>query len=452
MLQDQRTVSEILTLLRFKPVGMTISELSRKSRINRHSIAKYLEILQIAGRVEMKTIGNAKVYQLTRRVPLSSFMNFTEDFIVILDKDLQIVQINDRLLNFAGATKDDILGKRIDKARLPIVTLPEILSAIEKRTEKEQTVADVRDERGGSPLHFRAKILQTVFDDGEEGVTVILEEITEQKEAQIALQRGEQRFRDVADLSPYPIAIIDQDGRYLYINQKFTGVFGYTLDDIPSGREWFIHAFPDPEYRDQVIAAWNDDLRRSRVGEVRQREFRTRSKNGEVKDIIYRPVTLSDGNQYITYEDVTEIRQANRVLVAEHHMMRDIIDFLPDPTFVIDQEKRVIAWNRAMEKLTGVSRDAIVGSGNYAYAMPFYMMSRPVLIDLVDTEDREIEARYPTFRREGQTVTGEGHLTLRNGTRRYYQGKASPLFDQQGNRLGAIQSIRDITPQECSDQ
>ena len=50
----------------------------------------------------------------------------------------------------------------------------------------------------------------------------------------------------------------------------------------------------------------------------------------------------------------------------------EIIDFLPDATFVIDIEGRVIAWNHAMEELTGVSAESMLGKGDYEYSLPFY--------------------------------------------------------------------------------
>jgi len=49
-----------------------------------------------------------------------------------------------------------------------------------------------------------------------------------------------------------------------------------------------------------------------------------------------------------------------------------VIDFLPDATFVIDREGTVTAWNRAMEDLTGVPAESMLGKGNYEYSLPFY--------------------------------------------------------------------------------
>ena len=90
---------------------------------------------------------------------------------------------------------------------------------------------------------------------------------------------------------------------------------------------------------------------------------------------------------------VHKIRQAVQQRKAEasirDHERReaDIINFLPDATFAIDTRGVVIAWNRAMEKMTGVPATEILGKGNYEYAIPFYHERRPILIDLVLSED-----------------------------------------------------------------
>ncbi len=70
-----------------------------------------------------------------------------------------------------------------------------------------------------------------------------------------------------------------------------------------------------------------------------------------------------------------------------------IIDFLPDATFVIDREGRVITWNKEMETLTGVSAEAMLGKGDYEYAIPFYGERKPLLANLILSPDKEIEKR-----------------------------------------------------------
>lgn len=139
-------------------------------------------------------------------------------------------------------------------------------------------------------------------------------------------------------------------------------------------------------------------------------------------------------------------------LQASQQRLLDIIDFLPDATFVIDKEQKVIAWNKAIEELTGISKKDIIGRGDYAYAVPFYGEPKPILIDMVFLSNREIEKQYVNIERKGNYLSAETHLLFSRGKAMYVLGTASPLFDRDGNLAGAIESIRDITEQKLSEK
>jgi len=127
----------------------------------------------------------------------------------------------------------------------------------------------------------------------------------------------------------------------------------------------------------------------------------------------------------------------------------DIINFLPDATFAIDTNGVVIAWNRAMEKLSGVAASNMLGKGNYEYAISGYHERQPVLIDLVLHEDPAQLANYSILKRSGQTLTAEMKAPfLYNGRGATLWITAAPLYNTQGEVTGAIQSIRDITEQK----
>jgi PAS domain S-box-containing protein len=503
MQEEHDIQARILRALRFRPKGMTITEVAKQIGVTRNSVSKHLEILQIAGKVEVRTIGNAKLFSLTHRIPLSAFLCFTKNLILIIDSSRRIVQVNDQCLKHLRRTKDDLIGKTIQEAAPPVISTPEALAVFESPV-REQIITEIPCRRNGDEFFYQLQVIPTTFDDGERGCTIVLEDITERKryvrdmeflartamelvdmpldadiyqyvaervhelvpeglvyvnsydevshqffmhvimdqqfrngvkellgqeivgmtlgfrdifgapyhltiesisgiiehvfrpeseatelsfydicfqeipeeicdeilsrfnigklvhvglvwqrqlfgivgvflpphgklkdrqavesftrQASIAiarrqteerLRRSERRFRDVVDSSPLAAAIIDADGRYLYLNRQFTETFGYTLEDIPTGREWFRLAFPDDTQRREAIAAWQEDLLNVGRGQPRPRTFPIRSKDGEVKAILFRPVELCDGTQYVTYEDVTEERRAYRVLIEE---------------------------------------------------------------------------------------------------------------------------------------
>lgn len=124
----------------------------------------------------------------------------------------------------------------------------------------------------------------------------------------------------------------------------------------------------------------------------------------------------------------------------------DIIESLPDPTFVVDAEKRVIAWNHAIETMTGVMKEEVLGLGDYAYAVPFYGVRKPILIDLLDLPSEVVEGQYQYVTRSNGNVCAESYMPgLYGGRGAHLWGVAAPLVDRDGRRWGAIESIRDVT-------
>ncbi|HOT04568.1 MAG TPA: PAS domain-containing protein, partial [Methanolinea sp.] len=153
-----------------------------------------------------------------------------------------------------------------------------------------------------------------------------------------------------------------------------------------------------------------------------------------------------------TIRDITDRKRAEHEMAKTTREMAEIIDFLPDATLVIDREGTVIAWNRAMEELTGVPAGNMVGKGDYEYALPFYKERRPMLANLVFMPGEEIEKRYDFVERRGDTLIVDIFIPDFRPGGAYFWAKASPLYDEKGNVTGAIETIRDITERKRDEQ
>ena len=144
--------------------------------------------------------------------------------------------------------------------------------------------------------------------------------------------------------------------------------------------------------------------------------------------------------------------QSEVALATSEKRLADIINFLPDATFAIDTAGVVIAWNRAMEDLSGIPAAQILGKGNLEYACAFYGERRRMLIDLIITPDKQFEADHYTYTVHAPTtLTGETIYERPGKPRLYLWGKASTLFNDRGEQIGAIESIRDITERKLAD-
>lgn len=143
---------------------------------------------------------------------------------------------------------------------------------------------------------------------------------------------------------------------------------------------------------------------------------------------------------------------SDAALIASQQQMVDIINFLPDPTLVIDREGRVLAWNRAIEEMTGVPAAEVLGKGNHEHSIPFYGDRRPILIDLVISQDPGVEKDYFFIRRDKEALVAETPIPRVKGKRLFLWGKATPLYNPQGELVGAIESIRDITERRDNEE
>jgi PAS domain S-box-containing protein len=152
-------------------------------------------------------------------------------------------------------------------------------------------------------------------------------------------------------------------------------------------------------------------------------------------------------------QDITARKQAQQALADSERRLNDIIEFLPDPTWAIDSQGCVIAWNRAVERLTGVKKADILGQGDYAHAVPFFGHRRPTLVNFLLRRDPKWEAKYFNLKEEnGLLIAGDAFLPRLGENGRYLSGTAARLFDAQGNVVGAIQSVRDITAAKRTEE
>jgi len=119
------------------------------------------------------------------------------------------------------------------------------------------------------------------------------------------------------------------------------------------------------------------------IAERKRVEMEVKRLNEELEQrVIYRTSELKKANVDLL-DQIHERQLAEDALRNSERRLADIINFLPDATFVINKSGVVIAWNRAIEKMTGIAAKDMVGKGDYEYSLPFYEERVPSLIDLV---------------------------------------------------------------------
>ncbi len=367
--------------------------------------------------------------------------------------------VNANAASYTGYKAGELIGMKADR-----IVHPEDRSIV-KRNARDML-------KGGrtSPHEFRIVtkkgdirwVLETVTSIMYEGKRAILGnsmDITERKLADDIVRESGRRLSDIIDFLPDATLAIDNKGKVVIWNRAIEEMTGISAKDM-LGKRNYEYAIPFYNKRRPLLV----DLLLRPDGRIEQKysiiqkqkdlliaEVEIPNLKGRRTFLWGKASPLHDGRGNIagaieTIRDITVRRLAEEALKESERRLADIIDFLPDATLVIDRQGKVIAWNRAIEEMTGVSAKDMLGKGKYAYAVPFYGKPRPIMLDLILKPDKRIEqSYYSILERQKDLLIVETWVPLLRGKRAFLWGKASPLYDSNGCIVGAIESIRDIT-------
>lgn len=275
------------------------------------------------------------------------------------------------------------------------------------------------------------------------GTVVVFEDITERKQAEDSLKRSEYLYRAIFENTGNASLLFREDTGIILVNSEFEKLSGYSKEEIEGKKSW-------TEFIVEEDLKWMikyNSLRRTDENAVPTKyEFRFKDRHNNVKDIFISVDIIPGKTERIVFlHDITERKQAEKTLQESQRRLSDIIEFFPDATLIVDKEGKIIAWNQAMETLTGVKKENMVGKGNREYALPFYGERRPLLIDLVLHPDREVEKKYTTIQRVGDILFGEAFTPNMPQGDTHLSARASVLRDENGEITAAIECLRDNT-------
>ena len=227
----KKELGEIRTILKANPRGMTVTDIARKININRNSVAKYLDILLISGHAEMVAFGPAKVYFPSRRIPLASMLNFTLNGIIVLDAESKIIEINNNVLALWKLPRDKIIGQNLHHVTIPFFQNHDVQNHVQHAFDGKDSTQEITEYIENEPRHLQLKYVPTAFDDGEPGVTIIIEDITEQKLTQKKLDKIQNQWNIMFHAVEDNISILDTSCTITQANKAYASFFNLSPEE-----------------------------------------------------------------------------------------------------------------------------------------------------------------------------------------------------------------------------
>lgn len=249
-----------------------------------------------------------------------------------------------------------------------------------------------------------------------------------------SLSLSKNRFSMITEISPFPIAIIRPDGRYLFLNNKFIAKFGYTLEDIPDGKRWFLHAFPDAEEMQRARDLWLRDLKNRGQGEMPSRSFRVRCNDGSFRMVVFHTVILLDGCQLVIYEDISEIEEAERI----RNLLAEIVRSSHDAIIGMTTTGKIQTWNPGAERIYGYTAEEAIGKDIDIIFPSTLFNEKDWILAKVRSGDFISDFETKRMRKDGSII--DVSVTI------------SPIFDRGREIIGTSTIVKDITAKKAEER
>jgi PAS domain S-box-containing protein len=346
---------------------------------------------------------------------LRSVVEHSSEIVVIVDPD--------GTLRYASPAFGRVLGYDPEEAvgTMNVLDLvyPDDLSHVLEETEgalSEGGVAtneaEYRFRHANGSWRWMESVGTYLLDDpAVRGVVVTSRDVTERKEAEEALRRSEAEVFGILESVTDAFFALDREWRFAYVNSQAEVLFSRRREDLIGERIREDHVFY-PQYR--RAAAEGVTARFEEYYPPLERWFNVRAYPSESGLSVY-------------LLDVTERKRAEE----RTRFQAQLLDAVGESVIALDMQGRVLYWNRAAEKMYGWSSEEAMGRRLREMVVPDGLWGRA----------EDIAAQL----REGRSWTGELMVRRKDGATFRVEGTNTPVFGMDGDLVGVVGVLRDIT-------
>lgn len=353
------------------------------------------------------------------------------DAIHIDNANDEILVVNSRMCELMGYSREELLQMHVADLVAPERRKPGHVIKNELLIHGNKVFEGVNLHRDGRRIPVEISIAQIELTSGDLYASIV-RDISERKQTDERLLLQSTALNAVANA----IVITDRDGIIQWINRAFSKLTGYSQEDAIGKTPSLLKS----GVQDQTFyqAMWNDIL----AGKIWHSELINRRKDGSLYPEEETITPLFDEDGYITHfigikQDISERKQAELELRTSEQRYQTLIEVSPVGIFRTDVEGLTTYVSHYWSKISGLSSQKALGHG---------------WLDAVDPDEREALLKgWLQVVQERRTSVSEYRFLHPDGSSAWVIGQAIPQFDANGEFIGHIGTITDITDRKIAE-
>lgn len=353
----------------------------------------------------------------------------------------KIVDVNEAFSVLSGYTYEELINKS---------TLE--LGLWYNKNQRDQSVEEINK---GIKVHQSEVIMRTKFGElktilfsadainlgNKNYLLSSASDITELKRVTDSLKTSEEKYEKAFKSVPYAITIRRlSDRKFIEVNEGFCNIFGYTPQEVMGSDVKDLNIWKDDNDR----VSMEKDLINGVAVIDRQYKFVKKDGTPIIGNFSAQKIVIDNEDcLLVIMSDITQKRESQEIIEELNKRNEAVLASMGDAVFAVDDDERIILFNKSAEVLMGVKLTDAIGK-NY----------KKVLNLIDDTTGKTVEDFIYVSISENRIVKANNNLVIvrKDGTKIPVDATAAPIRDELKEILGWVLVLSDITEEKSVDR
>jgi PAS domain S-box-containing protein len=290
-------------------------------------------------------------------------LKFANDIIYLLDKDLNIIEANDRALENYQYTREEFIGMNLQRIRAheTLSELPENINIINENESATFETVHMRKDKTTFPIEISSRLVTI---EGSKYYQSIGRDITERKNVENILKESEDRFRKIFEESPFSILMTAKDFSIIRANLSFCNFIGYQEDEL------MFLTFRNFTHPDNIS---NDEISLMKLiaGEIPVYKTEKRYIRKDGSDIWgSTSVNIIRNNKdevqffLVMIEDITSRVKATYELDNSVSLLKATLESTKDGLLVVNSSGKIVQFNKKFADMWRIPEQVLAGGSD----------------------------------------------------------------------------------------